>query len=438
MCKIFVCILIFTVSSAIAKHPNIHVTSSAISSLISHFCDVHYVHNFTVYYEKDEYLERLADKVLKKSSSPLSVMKVDTSEGFKSTFKAAQVLLLRYKNQTIQFVKENSDPYSTQKNVKILYYMDSMDIYTLREKLVNVKTPFLFYLLHNPSDDSMMLYNTMYYIPGYCQNFERTWHIVNIFNYTNLEWIAPYFLQKMDYYFECPIVIFFFIDDENEKFNIVRNKSGVAVSYGGYYVDLVNIFGQKYGIKLDKMVAENGCRYLDSICIPNHGSRANPFYSYTIQTSSEYMTFTVPRGSQYTPFEKLLLPFDLATWIMILITFFIAYLTILIIYLCPIFVQKFVFGRDNRDPSLCLAQIFFGIGLIQTPGRNFARFLFVSFSIYCLIIRTAYQGKMFDFLHSKAEKPTLETMQDLIDHQIPVYYVKDNSVGVLDTKVLLR
>lgn len=71
-----------------------------------------------------------------------------------------------------------------------------------------------------------------------------------------------------------------------------------------------------------------------------------------------------------------------------------------------------------------LAQIFFGIGLIRTPRRNFARFIFMAFTLYCLVIRNAYQGKMFEFLHSNAEKSTPKTIKELIDTQTPIIIYK--------------
>jgi hypothetical protein len=126
--------------------------------------------------------------------------------------------------------------------------------------------------------------------------------------------------------------------------------------------------------------------------------------------------------------EKLLLPFDLETWIMIIITFAIGFLTILIIYRCNKTIQRFVFGTYVRDPSLYLTSIFFGIGVTRLPGRNFARFLFMVFTLYCLIIRTAYQGKMFDFLNIDVKRPTASSEEDLIQNQIPIFRVSKSTL----------
>jgi hypothetical protein len=62
---------------------------------------------------------------------------------------------------------------------------------------------------------------------------------------------------------------------------------------------------------------------------------------------------------------------DELTWTMVILTFIIGYLTIFFLYQFPRYVQQFVFGTFNQHPSLHLAQIFFGISLVQTPNRNF-------------------------------------------------------------------
>lgn len=97
------------------------------------------------------------------------------------------------------------------------------------------------------------------------------------------------------------------------------------------------------------------------------------------------ISFYVTLGDRYTYFEKLILPFDSTTWMLLIISFITGYFTIFIIYLCPKFCQHFVFGTRVRDPSLNLAQIFFGIGMVEILQDSYSW----NFVIFCLIIRTA-------------------------------------------------
>lgn len=131
------------------------------------------------------------------------------------------------------------------------------------------------------------------------------------------------------------------------------------------------------------------------------------------------MIFRVTRGSKLTPMEKLAKPFDLSTWITTIVTFFAGFLVIFVIdRFLPRHVHNFVYGI--RDPTLGLIQIFFGIGLVSVPGRNFARFYFMMTTILCLIIRTAYQSKMFEFLQFDERQPHAATIQDIIDRRVPL------------------
>jgi hypothetical protein len=424
--RLITVLLIFATSTLATRQHNIRVTSRAMSSLIDHFCENYHIRNFEVIVENDKFLIRLANEILRNTSSPLNVRKVNLGETFRVIFEHAQLFLLKSKksmNKTIE--AERLHTWSTQKNVKIVYFKDSIE--STQEVSIKVGTPQFFYLLHNQINDSMMLHNQVYYEPGHCENWERVWKIVNMFDHEKLEWTTTSFLQKYDNFNNCPIPMILFLSGNNIQISAYKNENGEYAYFSGYFMMILQIFWEKYKIQF-RSVVHNYCAYDDAICMSNGKVTGHTSYLSTLPLSTDHITFIVTRGSEYTPFEKLLLPFDLETWIMVIITFIIGYLTILIIYQCPQYVQDFVFGSSIRDPSMSLAQIFFGIGLIQTPSRNFARFLFMMFTLYCLIIRTAYQGKMFDFLHSKAEKSTPETMQDLIRHQIPIYYTKAEHV----------
>lgn len=168
-------------------------------------------------------------------------------------------------------------------------------------------------------------------------------------------------------------------------------------------------------------------------------SHASPFefYGYFHATLPvEYIQniLRVTRGHELGPFEKMAKPFDFPTWVATIATFLGGFMIIFIISFTPKFVKKFVFGAYVRDPTLSMIQIFFGIGLVRAPGRNFSRFMFAMFTIFCLIIRTACQGKMFDFLFYDEKQPSAESFSEIAERQIPLkildspYY--DNNDGL--------
>jgi len=135
------------------------------------------------------------------------------------------------------------------------------------------------------------------------------------------------------------------------------------------------------------------------------------------------MTLRVTRGEKFTPMEKLVKPFDLATWITLVGTLLIGLIVIEILKYLQKSVYSYVCGSNNNNPTLSFIEIFFGIGLIKPPSRDFGRFLFLMFTILCLIIRTAYQSKMYDFLQYDVKQPIASSIQEVIDKQISVKYI---------------
>ena len=135
---------------------------------------------------------------------------------------------------------------------------------------------------------------------------------------------------------------------------------------------------------------------------------------------STYLFF-VPPGELYTPFEKMFLPFDLETWLAIITTFLIALLAIGVINLCSEKVKNFVFGLNIRTPTMNLLDIFLNGGQLKIPGRNFARFMLMMFIIWSLIIRTAYQSKMFDFLYSDPRRAPALTFDELFERNFTLF-----------------
>lgn len=137
-------------------------------------------------------------------------------------------------------------------------------------------------------------------------------------------------------------------------------------------------------------------------------------YHVTPPIVSMPYTFVVTRGLPYTPMEKLILPFDIPTWILVVLFTLIAYLVIFIVTQFTIETQQFVFGRSVLYPYFNVLRIFLGVGLSRIPGRNFARFFMIAFTLYCLVIRTAYQGKMFQQMTGSVRKPTPTTVSEML------------------------
>ncbi|CAG9811684.1 unnamed protein product [Chironomus riparius] len=141
-----------------------------------------------------------------------------------------------------------------------------------------------------------------------------------------------------------------------------------------------------------------------------------------------YLVITTPADA-YTAYEKLLLPFDYETWILLLVTFILTILSILIINRLSKSSQNIVYGKQVENPMWNVISIFFGISQTKLPTENFSRFILTLFIVFCLIFRTCFQSKSFEFMTSEPRRAPPKTPQDLIDmsYSIMVFNVPESS-----------
>lgn len=131
--------------------------------------------------------------------------------------------------------------------------------------------------------------------------------------------------------------------------------------------------------------------------------------------------FLVTRGLSYSPSEKMILPFDHHTWILIISSIVIG--LVMTTFFAKNLGKQFsrlIFGQSNLEPTFNLVRIIFGIGMMRVPTGNFARFLVIIFLLYCIVIRTAYQGKLFEFMTADVRRSTPQTIEELFERKVPV------------------
>lgn len=117
----------------------------------------------------------------------------------------------------------------------------------------------------------------------------------------------------------------------------------------------------------------------------------------------------------YTNWEKIFMPFDLTSWIMFGISFAIVFLAILIINRQSRDMRNIIYGKGIKNPGYNAAGGFFGVSQLKMPIENCPRILITFFLYFCLVFRTCYQGRMFDFMTTDMRKPAPETIEELVD-----------------------
>lgn len=138
---------------------------------------------------------------------------------------------------------------------------------------------------------------------------------------------------------------------------------------------------------------------------------ADTHVSMTFLESS--FIFLITPGEPYTVSEKLFLPFDEDTWIWLTSTFAVTFFVIVVLNKLPQKYQDLVYGEGITTPTLNIVFIFFGLGQMKVPEKWYPRFLLMSFIVFCLIFRTCYQSKLFEFMTTDMRKLSPETIDDL-------------------------
>lgn len=133
------------------------------------------------------------------------------------------------------------------------------------------------------------------------------------------------------------------------------------------------------------------------------------------------LVLVVPPGSEYGQIEKFARPFSLNVWIIILVLFFISGIISIILKSYSSKVYNFVVGRDVKTPFHNVIAISLGVSQTQLPNRNFARFILMSFILYCLILRSAYQGGVYNIMKSSERKPAIASLDEMMDKNVKFY-----------------
>ncbi|XP_055611306.1 uncharacterized protein LOC129757928 [Uranotaenia lowii] len=156
------------------------------------------------------------------------------------------------------------------------------------------------------------------------------------------------------------------------------------------------------------------------------------------------LVFVASHGEEYEPLEKLLLPFELYTWLAIAVLFALPSLLVGVLKCLDEKIRNYILGSENQSPLLHFINSFLGGSLPWLPCRNFARYMLTMWLLYSLVIRTAYQQSLFNIMESNARKRPVNTISELLNTNTKLYlastqvYVFDNMPSLKKRIVLIR
>lgn len=412
------------------------IVSHAIADIIDILGDSHAMRFEIIVASKNKQLEVIASKILKKTSSPVSV-RYCTYDEKHHIFKGTPTIFLTDGNNIGEFHLEDFPVPHNKTGIEkrqtnsfvdtafIIYEYGSSEIYIRNNNGIG---SFYYQILFSAHDENPILAN---FIPLTNKSCVPSWQNISEFSTQKMSWSSKIFVRKYEKFYNCPIVIRVFegitggVSDT--IFKSVKKKNGYR-TFSGIGGEVLNVFISKYEMQV---VQHNEGEVYDIATIPFNiviGSNVH----LTPPITYLYSTFLLTYGHFYDPFEKIILPFDKYIWFAVISTFCAASISIFITYRFSKNTQDYIFGIGVSYPTLGLLQIFFGLGYVHLPHRNFARILFIAFTIFCLVIRTGYQGKMFDFMIGDIRKPMPDTIEELLKSGIHIFRGANGGIDVFD------
>lgn len=135
------------------------------------------------------------------------------------------------------------------------------------------------------------------------------------------------------------------------------------------------------------------------------------------------LLYAIPPGRSYTSLEKLYFPFAFTVWLCISVIFVVAAISCIGLKLTEKKKRDFFVGKRNNMPFFNMVNICLGgtIALNHVPMRNFARTMLIIWLISTLILRNAYQGKLFDYLRNDQHMAPLFNLDDLYQSDLELH-----------------
>lgn len=178
--------------------------------------------------------------------------------------------------------------------------------------------------------------------------------------------------------------------------------------------------------------------FADRLLADSEGKKKKNLFSFTatILQNSNFLLkspmfdvewfFLLTPNNLYTNYELLFFPFDHLTWILLGLTFIFMFSFIFVINRTPR-LRQLVYCEDSIVlTTYNIAGQFFGISQIREPVKTFPRIVLIFFIYFCLVIRTAYQGVLFDLMTGGLQKPLPETTNELISQNYTVITLDEN------------
>jgi hypothetical protein len=133
------------------------------------------------------------------------------------------------------------------------------------------------------------------------------------------------------------------------------------------------------------------------------------------------MAIIIPPGSLVTPFDKLFYPFSKDVWFMLIAMYAIVFFIIAMLEIFSKVAYNFLIGQNIQNPYLSMLVICLGFTQPKLPNRNFSRFTLMNFMLFWLVVRTCYQGILFNLLKKELLEKEVTSIDEMLEKDYKFY-----------------
>lgn len=286
-------------------------------------------------------------------------------------------------------------------------------------------------LIHDESNGSSMIYTYFPYEATKCDQVHPiVWNSFSRGRFLQNKDIFPEKLQNLN---ECPI---YFQTSHIPPYMVLkpstRNHSDYDVDgiEGVLLMQLERIINFTAVIKKVKFKLLNtNIDYLKMVkksdsnvtigCMLTQFDFRNDF-SLTFPYYHTHLVFINWPKLRYSALEKLFMPFELPVWLMLLLLY-ITVFKIILLLMCFPEVRYYIMGSTNRSIAMDFLNILLGNAIARIHQRISIRTIFGFLMLGTLVLRSSYQGSLFRFLQSQKTSHDIDTLEELIEIEYPVF-----------------
>lgn len=401
------------------NHLNTTFISRALSDAINElFVEKLLQFDIIIYGEKTNKITNIIDEIEKLNEGKFT-SKIQIYEPFKWDHKlniSAVILAetfshIKYMSTKVKLTQEFYNP------IRFITYYENGNAEDFNQRFLygaqSTILQFGYYLIE--TENLLTLYSIEWFTKKFCMR--RQFVGGNSFDKNLGRWNKyPVIVPKFKNYHGCIItkMVEYYKDFTYE--NAYGNFDGVLIELIDGMAGKGNFIAEFVLLDTEMLFAE----YMQMNLVISTNSDTLKYGHIVSYFLDETISFLLSPSESFSSYEKLFLPFDETTWILTLVVFLYAFLTIPTINMLSEKLQVIIYGKFVSTPAFNVIGTFFGIGQQTLPDDNFPRILLMTFIIFCLIIRTAYQSLLFEYVAIDIRKPVPSTIDELVQNNYTI------------------